>query len=177
MPHFTSLYLHINLQVQFALLRLFVIMQSVAMTSMSSAVTTRATARPETVAKHHICIPARPIGRSSVFGGHRNTRSPAVQAVWSVGGRCGPSYQQQWGNTSNMQRSFEKWAEQASNSMWFPVDVEETAQEYSFVADVPGLGKKDIKVQSAAIVANVYLHSKPRFHEQVQLLCTVALPA
>ena len=30
--------------------------------------------------------------------------------------------------------------------MWFPVDVEETAQEYTFVADVPGLGKNDIKV-------------------------------
>jgi len=31
--------------------------------------------------------------------------------------------------------------------MWFPVDVEETAQQYTFVADVPGLGKNDIKVQ------------------------------
>lgn len=30
--------------------------------------------------------------------------------------------------------------------MWFPVDVEETAQQYTFVADVPGLGKNDIKV-------------------------------
>lgn len=30
--------------------------------------------------------------------------------------------------------------------MWFPVDLEETAQEYTFVADVPGLGKNDIKV-------------------------------
>lgn len=31
--------------------------------------------------------------------------------------------------------------------MWFPVDVEETSEEYTFVADVPGLGKNDIKVQ------------------------------
>ncbi|KAL0038808.1 hypothetical protein WJX79_008656 [Trebouxia sp. C0005] len=46
-----------------------------------------------------------------------------------------------------MQRSFEKWAEQATNNMWFPVDVEETAEQYTFVADVPGLGKNDIKVQ------------------------------
>lgn len=45
-----------------------------------------------------------------------------------------------------MQRSFYKWAEQASNNLWFPVDVEETAEEYRFVADVPGLGKNDIKV-------------------------------
>ena len=43
--------------------------------------------------------------------------------------------------------SFEKWAEQAGNNMWFPVDVEETAEEYTFVADVPGLGKNDIKVR------------------------------
>lgn len=31
--------------------------------------------------------------------------------------------------------------------MWFPVDVIETAQQYTFVADVPGLGKNDIKVR------------------------------
>ena len=31
--------------------------------------------------------------------------------------------------------------------MWFPVDVEETAEQYTFVADVPGLGKNDIKVR------------------------------
>lgn len=59
-------------------------------------------------------------------------------------GACGPSYNQRWRGSG--QRSFEKWAEQANNNMWFPVDVEETAQEYTFVADVPGLGKNDIKV-------------------------------
>lgn len=59
-------------------------------------------------------------------------------------GTCGPSYNQRWRGSG--QRSFEKWAEQANNNMWFPVDVEETAQEYTFVADVPGLGKNDIKV-------------------------------
>ena len=39
--------------------------------------------------------------------------------------------------------------------MWFPVDVEETAQQYTFVADVPGLGKSDIKVllsQSVSVI-------------------------
>ena len=60
-------------------------------------------------------------------------------------GACGPAYNQRWRGSN--QRSFEKWAEQANNNMWFPVDVEETAQEYTFVADVPGLGKNDIKVQ------------------------------
>jgi len=62
-----------------------------------------------------------------------------------MSGACGPSYNQRWSGSG--QRSFEKWAEQVSRNMWFPVDVEETAQEYTFVADVPGLGKNDIKVQ------------------------------
>lgn len=61
-------------------------------------------------------------------------------------GACSPSYNQR-GWRGSGQRSFEKWAEQVSKNMWFPVDVEETAQEYTFVADVPGLGKNDIKVQ------------------------------
>lgn len=59
-------------------------------------------------------------------------------------GACGPSYNQRW--RGSRQRSFENWTEQTDN-MWFPVDLEETAQEYTFVADVPGLGKNDIKVQ------------------------------
>lgn len=58
-------------------------------------------------------------------------------------GACGPSYNQRW--RGSRQRSFENWTEQTDN-MWFPVDLEETAQEYTFVADVPGLGKNDIKV-------------------------------
>lgn len=61
-----------------------------------------------------------------------------------MSGACGPSYNKRWSGSG--QRSFEKWAEQVSRNMWFPVDVEETAQEYTFVADVPGLGKNDIKV-------------------------------
>lgn len=65
---------------------------------------------------------------------------------WNTGD-CRPAYnQRQWRSGPNMQRSFEKWAEQATNNMWFPVDVEETAEQYTFVADVPGLGKNDIKV-------------------------------
>ena len=65
-------------------------------------------------------------------------------------GSCGPSYNQRWRGSD--QRSFAKWAEQASNNMWFPVDVEETAQHYTFVADVPGLGKNDIKVPRMSVV-------------------------
>ncbi|KAL3141935.1 hypothetical protein ABBQ32_004585 [Trebouxia sp. C0010 RCD-2024] len=69
-----------------------------------------------------------------------------MYGTWSpVIGACGPSYNQRWRGSG--QRSFEKWAEQVSRNMWFPVDVEETAEVYTFVADVPGLGKDDIKVQ------------------------------
>ena len=58
-----------------------------------------------------------------------------------------------WTSGPNMERSFRKWAEQTSNNMWFPVDVEETAQQYTFVADVPGLGKNDIKVLFLSVLS------------------------
>lgn len=97
--------------------------------------------------RQRICIVAGPAVRLQ-----RNARPVAVKAVcdnrWgSSAGACGPMYSQRWRSGPNVQRSFDKWAEQASNNMWFPVDVEESAQEYTFVADVPGLGKNDIKVQ------------------------------
>ena len=62
--------------------------------------------------------------------------------------------------------------------MWFPVDVEETAQEYSFVADVPGLVKKDIKVHDASTLVKQFLHLKADFSTDSVALhcCSVSLP-
>lgn len=93
---------------------------------------------------------ARSTVRPAGFRLHHN-RPNLAKAVnsgcWGSAGNCGPSMNyRRWASGPNMQRSFNKWAEQASNNMWFPVDVEETAQQYTFVADVPGLGKNDIKV-------------------------------
>ena len=97
----------------------------------------------------------------------RNARSLADGNCWGptvVG--CGPSYGG-WNRRQGGQRSFEKWAEQASNSMWFPVDVEETSEEYTFVADVPGLGKNDIKVCCISAVVCFCICSS------AQLSCTL----
>lgn len=64
-------------------------------------------------------------------------------------GGCGSSYNQRWRGSG--QRSVAMWADQANNSLWVPVDFEETAQHYTFVADVPGLGKNDVKVSCIAL--------------------------
>lgn len=83
--------------------------------------------------------------RSVSAKAYSNCGNARMYGTWSpVIGACGPSYNQRWRGSG--QRSFEKWAEQVSRNMWFPVDVEETAEVYTFVADVPGLGKDDIKV-------------------------------
>lgn len=77
------------------------------------------------------------------------SRSLALKATngfcWEpMTGACGPPFNQRWRGSG--QRSSAMWADQANNSLWVPVDVEETAQHYTFVADVPGLGKNDVKV-------------------------------
>ena len=60
----------------------------------------------------------------------------------SATGNCGG-----WSNDQSSSGVSQRMqADWVSRGMWFPVDVEETAQEYTFVGDVPGLGKNDIKV-------------------------------
>lgn len=117
--------------------------------SVSSLAAMSAARTSAPVSRQHVCIFARPVAKPAAFRLQSNARSLEARSTyrncWSTGA-CGPTYQQQWRSGPNMQRSFEKWAEQATNNMWFPVDVEETAQQYTFVADVPGLGKNDIKV-------------------------------
>lgn len=134
---------------------------TVSAVSASAGLTTGRVSAP--TSRQRICIVAGPAVRLQ-----RNARPVAVKAVcdnrWgSSAGACGPMYSQRWRSGPNVQRSFDKWAEQASNNMWFPVDVEESAQEYTFVADVPGLGKNDIKVRGTSIQTLVSL--------QVCLLC------
>jgi len=119
---------------------------SVATTTSTSTSFNRATA----VRARNARIVVTPTSRLVAFRLPSTPRSVGARATYSnswnpMSGACGPSYSQRWRGSG--QRSFEKWAEQANNNMWFPVDVEETAQEYTFVADVPGLGKNDIKVQ------------------------------
>lgn len=118
---------------------------SVATTVCASTTLNRATA----VRARNAPVLVTPVSRLVAFRLPSTPRSIAARATYGNGwnpmtGACGPSYNQRWRGSG--QRSFEKWAEQANNNMWFPVDVEETAQEYTFVADVPGLGKNDIKV-------------------------------
>ena len=107
--------------------------------------------RPTVARARYASVLATPVSRLVAFRLPSSSRSTYAKATYSnswnsVTGACGPSHNQMIGWRRSGQRSFEKWAEQANNNMWFPVDVEETAQEYTFVADVPGLDKNDIKV-------------------------------
>ena len=110
-----------------------------ALTTVNRAMAVKARSAPILVA---------PVSRLVAFRLPPTPRSVSAGATYGnwnpMTGACGPAYNQRWRGSG--QRSFKKWAEQANNNMWFPVDVEETAQEYTFVADVPGLGKNDIKV-------------------------------
>ena len=122
-------------------------------TASTALASTTATALRSSAARPQPCVHvfARPLFRSAGFRSQQLNRANLAKAVnsgcWGPVGVCGPSTSyRRWTSGPDMQRSFDKWAEQASNNMWFPVDVEETAQQYTFVADVPGLGKNDIKV-------------------------------
>ncbi|KAL3138379.1 hypothetical protein ABBQ32_006181 [Trebouxia sp. C0010 RCD-2024] len=98
----------------------------------------------------HAPVLATPVASLVAFRLPPNCRPVSARAAYRTSwdpmiSACGPSDNQRWRGSG--QRSYGKWTEQARDSMWFPVDVEENAQEYTFVADVPGLGKNDIKVQ------------------------------
>ena len=129
----------------------FVIMVCATMSSASVSAATKSTRTFAPASRQHVCILARPASKPAACRLQPNTRSVIARGMygnncWNTGD-CRPAYnQRQWRSGPNMQRSFEKWAEQATHNMWFPVDVEETAEQYTFVADVPGLGKNDIKV-------------------------------
>ncbi|KAL3143042.1 hypothetical protein ABBQ38_003318 [Trebouxia sp. C0009 RCD-2024] len=106
--------------------------------------------RASALQTRHAPLLAKPVARLVAFRLPPNCRPVSARAAYRtcwdpMTSACGPSYNQRWRGSG--QRSYEKWTEQARDSMWFPVDVEETAQEYTFEADVPGLGKNDIKVQ------------------------------
>ena len=89
----------------------------------------------------------RPSGARLQQLNRNNLAKATYSGCWGPVGTCGPTTDyRRWTTGPSTQRSVDRWAGQASNNMWFPVDVEETAQQYTFVADVPGLGKNDIKV-------------------------------
>lgn len=127
--------------------------------SVLSASSAAATAGRTTARQSQPCvrIVARPVFRPAGFRLQQLNRANLVKAAnsscWDSAGACGPTANyRRWTSGPNATRSFDKWAEQASNNMWFPVDVIETAQQYTFVADVPGLGKNDIKVHVSSLL-------------------------
>ena len=144
----------------------------------ANAISARASAsRPQPC----VHIFARPSFRPTGFRNQQLNRANLAKAVnsgcWGPVGVCGPSTNyRRWTSSPDMQRSFDKWAEQASNNMWFPVDVEETAQQYTFVADVPGLGKNDIKVSLATQQHLLAIHSFTMFNKccSATWMCTFA---
>lgn len=120
--------------------------------SLVSASAIATTARPS-ASNSRSCfrVLPRPTYRPAGFRVQQLSRSNLAKAInagcWGPAGVCGPQKNyRRWTSGPNTQPSFNKWAEQASNNMWFPVDVIEEAQQYTFVADIPGLGKNDIKV-------------------------------
>ena len=128
-------------------------------TAASVSLSAAATAARTTTAEPCACVHAysRPGAGPPGFR-LRPNRAHLAKAVnsgcWGTMSGCGPSMNyRRWTSGPNMERSFREWAEQASNNMWFPVDVEETAQQYTFVADVPGLGKNDIKVLFLSVLS------------------------
>ncbi len=129
----------------------FVIMACATISSASVSAAIKSARISAPASRQHVCIFARPASKPVACRLQSNSRVVIARGgygnnCWNAGD-CRPAYnQRQWRSGPNMQRSFEKWAEQATNNMWFPVDVEETAEQYTFVADVPGLGKNDIKV-------------------------------
>jgi HSP20 family protein len=58
-------------------------------------------------------------------------------------GSWGSPAVQQW--QKQAQQAMQEAAQQ--QGLWFPIDVLESDTQYQYVADVPGLGKSDIKVQ------------------------------
>lgn len=126
-----------------------------SVTSLAPSVCTPTTlSRSKAVRAQRTPVLARPAARLAAFRLPSTSRSLALKATtgfcWGpMAGACGPSYHQRWRGSG--QRSFAMWADQARNSLWVPVDVEETAEQYTFVADVPGLGKNDVKVHCIAL--------------------------